>query len=371
MKQRRILSLVLAVGGALLAPSGFALQEAKSSNLPSPTVTSALDGIFAAFESIPIVALGDFHGMTQELDLYIALIRDPRFAREVGNVVVEFGDAAQQNTIDRYVDGEDVPYEELRKVWSDTVGWGPAVEALGYPNFFAQLRAVNAGLTSSKRIHVWLGDPPITWSTVKTRADVTALSQRNSYPAELIKSQILAKKLKALVIYGIFHFYGKRSVKGLVEDTYPKTFFVITPYSGYPNKNCSAMFERNLKDWPQAALATPVRGTPLEKQLLTPGCKFREGAVIFWPPEVTEAEKVKTMAALEDESSGVTGDALLYLGPAASLTSSPIIPDFYLDAAFRREMDRRATIMSGKPLELAPPEATSPQYVHPWGMDPN
>ena len=50
------------------------------------------------------------------------------------------------------------------------------------------------------------------------------------------------------------------------------------------------------------------------------------------------------------------GDALLYLGPAASLNKSPTIPDLYLDEAFRREINRRSMIMSGSPLpaDIAP-----------------
>ena len=53
----------------------------------TPTVTSATDGIFAAFQRRPIVAIGDNHGLAQEEDFYVALVRDKRFAEEVGNVV--------------------------------------------------------------------------------------------------------------------------------------------------------------------------------------------------------------------------------------------------------------------------------------------
>ena len=57
------------------------------------------------------------HGLA-EMDFYAAVVRDPRFAREVRNVVVEFGASGQQQVIDRYLAGETVPYGELRKVWS-------------------------------------------------------------------------------------------------------------------------------------------------------------------------------------------------------------------------------------------------------------
>ena len=75
-----------------------------------------------------------------------------------------------QETIDRYVAGEDVPYERLRKVWADTVGWVPTVTALGYMNFYAEVRAVNLTLPPTQRIHVWLGDLPVDWSKVTTRS---------------------------------------------------------------------------------------------------------------------------------------------------------------------------------------------------------
>src|SRR6202000_3087857 len=87
-----------------------------------PKVSPATEGLLAAFQTHPLVGLSEWHGLAQELDFYVALLRDPRFAADVGNVVVEVGDASQQSVIDRYVNGDAVPYSELRKVWSDTVG---------------------------------------------------------------------------------------------------------------------------------------------------------------------------------------------------------------------------------------------------------
>jgi hypothetical protein len=137
---------------------------------PPPIVTDAADGIFAAFRTHPLVGIGEWHGLAQELDFYSALLRDPRFAGEVGNIVLETGDAAQQETADRYVNGEQVPYPELRKIWDDTVGWFPAVTAIGSINVYATIRQINMNLPPDHRIKVWLGEPPIDWSSVKTKA---------------------------------------------------------------------------------------------------------------------------------------------------------------------------------------------------------
>jgi hypothetical protein len=54
-----------------------------------PRIVNAADGIFAAFQNHPLVGLGEWHGMAQGLDFYAVLVRDPRFAKEVGNVVAE------------------------------------------------------------------------------------------------------------------------------------------------------------------------------------------------------------------------------------------------------------------------------------------
>ncbi len=351
-----ILSAVLTFCGTL---------PAQQPDLPSPKVVNAVDGVLDAFHTHPLVGIGDWHGLAQEEDFYADLIKDPRFGSDVGNIVIEFGDASQQQTIDRYVAGEDIPYDQLRKVWTDTVGWIPTVTALGYINLFAQIRAVNMAAQPSRRIHVWLGDPPIDWSQVKTRADVK-LSERERFPATLIKTQILAGHKKALVIYGTFHFYDEGALRAQVEAVYPNAFFIVTPYIGFQTKACSEQFESAVHGWPVPAFAAPVRNTTLQNSLQHPGCSILDPSAFHLAPSVTQSEREKALAIWEDESSGITGDALLYLGPAASLMNSPSSPDLYLDLIFRDEINRRRLIMSGRPL---PPAAisTTPRYLHSYG----
>jgi hypothetical protein len=360
---KTISSLALLLLPAVLlgrAPSAFgAAQNPSSRNLPPLIVCSAADGIFAAFQSHPLVGLADSHGLAQEEDFYSVLIRDKRFAKDVGNVVVEFGDAAQQNTLDHYLAGENIPYDQLRRVWSDTVGWIPAVTAMGYINFYAQVRAVNLGLPREQRIHVWLGDPPIDWAKVKTQEDYSPrVAERNQYPAEVIETQILAKNKKALVIYGNFHFHGSGSLRERVESIRPGAFFVVIPHTGYDEGLCSHCLEQATRDWPKPALATSVGESSLEFEFLAQGCSFVPSAAI--------GANITGVADMEARLSGGMGDALLYLGPAASLTESPELPDLYLDFEFRAEIDRRMLIETGDhlpPLGLRP---VSPVYLHPY-----
>ena len=192
-----------------LLPEAYAQTPPKEP--PAAPVSApqpAIDGILAAFKTHPIVAIDDAHGLAQQLDFYGALVRDPRFGREVGNVVVEFGGSARQDIIDRYVAGEDVPYTELRRVWTDTVGWIPVVPYIGQINFFAHVRSANLKLPADQRIRVWLGEPPIDWSKISTRADfIPLLRARDDFPGALINREILGKNRRALVVYGGGHLF--------------------------------------------------------------------------------------------------------------------------------------------------------------------
>jgi hypothetical protein len=205
------------LGLAVLLLAADSAQAQPRAAAPTPAVASLLD----AFKSRPVVAIGDHHGLAQELDLYTALIRHPRFADEVGNVVVEFGGARHQSIIDRYTRGDHVPYTELRKVWTDTVGWIPTPGYIGFMNVFAQVRATNASLPPERKIRVWLGEPPIDWSTIRTRDDLTPYQlQRDTHPSSIIRREILARGRKALVIYGGAHLVREQStyIPGAAAD---------------------------------------------------------------------------------------------------------------------------------------------------------
>ncbi|HWU56319.1 MAG TPA: hypothetical protein VN175_12505 [Rhizomicrobium sp.] len=334
------MALLLAMGTSSLAAP------------PAPKVAPAADGIFDAFKTHPLVGLGEWHGLAQELDFYVELLRDPRFARDVGNIVLEVGDAAQQDVIDRYVNGEAVPYPILRKVWADTVGWFPTVTYSGSINIYSTIRDVNAKLPPEQRIKVWLGEPPIDWAATKTKADWDPLAkQRDTYPAELIEREVLAKNKKALVIYGAGHFGifpPGPNIRMQIDAKHPGALFVVTPYGGYAQKDCAARFERHIKGWPIPSLVTPIRGSTLEKDIWRKGCN----------PQTKPKDMPQELFELSGRNYlGLTSDALLYLGPRKSLVTGPRDPDIILDLEYRAEMDRRMILRTGKPL--GPPDTAN------------
>jgi hypothetical protein len=264
-------------------------------------------------------------------------------------------------------------------VWSDTVGAEPTVTGLGYVNFFAQVRATNLALPPEQRIRVWLGEPLLNWATVKTQEDLRAArAQRDSYPAAIIKREILAKGKKAVVIYGNAHFgmpglpaeLGPiKFLRDIVEEDHPGAFFIVMPYWGFLQKDCSAAFEQAFRDWPTPALAFPVRGTAIEDGLSRPGCFVETaGTPTINLPNKTEAElaalRAKVATAFLDMLSGINGDALLYLGPAATLTRTAEEPSIYLDTAYRAEINRRNHIRGLPPLSDTIP-IVSPHPMRP------
>jgi hypothetical protein len=319
-----------------------------ASALSPPRISPATDGIFAAFKTHPLVGMGEWHGLAQALDFYVALLRDPRFAAQVGNIVVEVGDSSQQAVIDRYVNGEQVPYTELRKVWSDAVGWYPTVTWAGSINIYATIREVNAKLPPDKRIKVWLGEPPIDWAAIKTREDYAPLEKlRDSYPAEMISREILGKNKKALLIYGVGHFgiYPDPNLRSLLDASHPGALFVVSPYVGYAQKDCAARFERHIKDWAVPSLVEPIKGSVLEADVWRPGCN-----AFTRPPKVTDA----LYETSGRNNLGLTSDALLYLGPRKSLVYGPRALDIILDLDYRAEINRRMVLRTGEPL--GPPD---------------
>jgi hypothetical protein len=361
-----LLFMIFGVSQSLARASVSARGSAparKDSTAPVPRVEPAADGVFNLFKQKSVVAIDDAHGLAQEEAFYSALVRDPRFAEEVGNVVVEFGGSAAQSIIDRYENGEDVPFIGLRYVWTAVAGWPPGPFSLGYINFFANVRAVNLKLPANDRIKVWLGDPKIDWSEIHSFRDILPyLAGRDENMFRVIKGEILAKRKKTLLIVGSGHLFGfpagPPSLAAKIEQAYPNSLAVVSPFTGYIESECNAKFVGHAKDWPVPAVVGPIAGTSLRSELQLPGCHYIPKAQIqhiekmastppplgvkpppgmFAPPSAASR-----ISAQVDMVSGVDADAILYLGPPDDLLESPVDPSIYLDPDYFKEMNRRA-----------------------------
>jgi hypothetical protein len=387
------------------AVDGAVETLSQSNEAAEPQVQSAIDGVLQAFDSYPVVAIGDEHGVEQLGEFYQALLRSPEFAKKVDALVLEYGNARYQELVDRYVNGEDVPYAELQKVWSDAVGKQPGPTEVMYPQLFAAVRAVNQSLPDDQKLRILLGDPPIDWSAVKSREDVQRFqSQRDTHFAQVVTGEVLDKGLKALVIIGRGHLDrgqpsnqmqaagesqqnqlqpmpgangdaapagqpqmrqmpqsagGKAGLmQQIVEAKYPGRTFVILVHTGFADDACNARLEERMAGWQAPSLAL-VEGSWLEsiecQKFPAMVLKQRPGSSAGnAPANNAPAPAQAQMRALPGQAGQAsplsTADGYLYLGPRESLTMSPVDPVIYLDQEYFAEQSRRRELLSGEPL---------------------
>lgn len=107
MKGSSLLVVALCSALPVFAAASILAQETAT---PRPAVPiEPIAAIIDAFRTHNVVALGEPHGNEQGHAFRLALIRDPRFAATVNDIVVECGNARYQDLMDRFIRGEDVP----------------------------------------------------------------------------------------------------------------------------------------------------------------------------------------------------------------------------------------------------------------------
>ncbi|HTM03852.1 MAG TPA: hypothetical protein VL173_10130 [Vicinamibacterales bacterium] len=297
----------------------------------------AVSAIVNAFHAYRVVGLGDTHGSERLSAFRLALLRDPRLAGVVDDVVVEFGASRYQDLIDRFVRGDTVAEADLRKVWEDTTAANPTWDRPIYEAVFRTVREVNAGRPPDQRMRVLLGDPPIDWDAVTTTDEYRALSlRRDSFAADLIEREVIARNRRALAIFGDGHFQARterppRSFGArLSADGIP--FFAIASAGGR-----IAELQPDVSTWHTPAIAS-VRGTPI-------------GAAeydFFYGPR-PPAAYWDANHRFEDHL-----DAVLYIGPVAADMTSPLTFPRCSDPAYVAMRVRRMEIAGMRPPAGAP-----------------
>jgi len=93
--------------------------------------------VLSLFDRYPIVIFGEDHGQRANGEFYIQLVRNPEFAKRAGTLVLECRNSLYQPILDRYENGEDVPFDQIAQVWRNTtqvLSWGlPSTPTLSPP----------------------------------------------------------------------------------------------------------------------------------------------------------------------------------------------------------------------------------------------
>jgi hypothetical protein len=303
--------LVLIVFVLWLSPPDL-FSEAAS---PQPAIPALL-GVFDRYQ---VVALGETHWSRPQGDFYISLIRSPGFADRVNDIVLECANPFYQTILDRYVDGEDVPFAEISQVWRNTtkvMSWESPI----YQRLFETIREVNRGLPRDRRLRVLAGDSPIDWSRISNQADWENAYQGDDPVVSLLDREVLGKHRKALVIMGVNHLTrggtrdGGADVTTRVEKRYRHSVYVVLM------GEVPLRAEPEISSW-QPPVLYPLKGTRLG------GANFLARRLV------------------EDEA-----DAYLYLGK--NEMAWPDWGKLQGDSQYYRELQRRHLIEFGCPLDL-------------------
>lgn len=334
----------------MLTSAGSAQKAQPHAATPADPFAAIVD----AFRTHDVVTLTDPHGNVQIQSFLLSLVRDRRFPDVANDIVIETASARYQDVIDRFVRGDDVDRGILRKAWEDhTVANSLGVQA---EEFIRAVRAVNTSLTEPKRLRVVAGDPPIDWENVVSRQDHARwIELRDSYPADLIRRQVLDRGRRALVVYGqghlqrrqiatnydMFAWQAQTVVSLLGRDHAARVFNIWT-------LNRSVELPERTDSWRVPSLAL-VGGTTLGASDfavydpgLGDGSRFgvKAGQLVRIP-----REEWKVMR-MEDQF-----DAFLYLGPPAAMTTPAVPASLCKDADFvKRRIDRLTRF--GPPVEV-------------------
>ncbi len=278
----------------------------------------AIPALLKVSEQYPVVALGESHWSQAAGKFYQALVRSPGFAGHFNTMVLESGNSRYQATLDRYINGEEVSFDQISQVWRDTtkvVSWESPI----YSDLLATIREVNQGLAPAQRIRVVAADAPIDWSKVRTHADWESAVAGNEFFAAVIEREVLAKNRRALVIMGANHvtrgkgWHGETGVTSLLEKRAPHSVYVVLLW-GLDAKSDPAVMEGPVP------LLYPLPGTRL-------------GKANYFGKRAQEV-----------------ADAYLYLGPSDSL----VVPQWSAlqkDKTYWAELQRRHQIQFGCALD--------------------
>lgn len=192
------------------------------------------DELVQRFNTFDLVALGEWHGSKDDADLRAEIVEDPGFPEKARVVVIECGNSRYQDTLDRYIAGESVAYEQIRRVWRDVATPGGCDSPL-YEDFLLELRSLNRGLSPALKVRVLAAGPPINWSKIQNRLQWRAIAESSDrFAADLIEREVLRKGYKGLLVIGAGHLWRKNrlvaraNLEALLEERFPaRTYTVI------------------------------------------------------------------------------------------------------------------------------------------------
>jgi hypothetical protein len=358
MKSSVAIYKVLSILPAALLVLLFAFPSDGCAQSPAAKPLDPVDGIINAFKTQDVVALGEGdHGNEQGAAFRAKLYRDPRFQAVVNDIVVESGNGRYQAMMDRYIAGETVPEKELRMAWLETTQPTDVWDSDIYADMFRTIREINQKLPKEKQLRVLLGDTPYPSDPANPRAPTR---RSDTFPAELIEREVIAKKRKALIVYGDMHFLRRvpppmpgqpaGTIVGLLETAGLKVFSIWT-FTGLGAE--LPTLQPDIATWKKPSF-TLIKDTPLGTAPFT--FYYPKGSGMMRRP----GPNGPIMVDLGEAIGGVMQeqfDAVLYLGPKSEITYAKLPRSLCADPEY---VEMRAARLSAMRRPGAPTTDPSP-----------
>ncbi|HLY40630.1 MAG TPA: hypothetical protein VKR52_05420 [Terracidiphilus sp.] len=319
-------------------------NPANAMPMSQPNVENATQAMVRLMRAHQVVMFGETHGNQQEYEWLCSLVKDPVFASQVDDIVVEFGNSLYQKTVDRYIAGGDVPQEQIEKAWRNVIGAvGPVSPVYGW--FYKAVRDSNLQRPGGHKIRIVLGDPYGDWEKIHNAEDLGPyLAHRDEWYAQVVKDAVLAPHHRALLVMGAGHFL-RRSGPGLVERAIRAAG--VQPYLVVFGTNAVGAYadlDHRFDAWKAPAIVT-LQGNWVGE---LPANPVLTGGVV-----APNAQKMEDVA-----------DAMLYVGSRDTLTQVNVPPSGLLDTAYGKEVERRLQIQTGRTMEFTQP-LEEPQFHRP------
>ena len=324
-------SLIIFVS-SLLASTAFAVQSTLKTTLAQPAAVSpesispVNDTIKAQLAAGKLVALGDVHGSSYVVAQLIDFLQHEANWQQVDDIAVEFGNARYQALADRFiVQGDDIAMAEVRHIWRDTLyfmAWQYDV----YEQLVLTLRQLNQ--TRHHKVRLVLAEPALDWRTLTAAGWQQQVAAREQGYSDLIAREIIGQNRSGILLFGTFHFIrqpvtlanGKpfRSVAAMLNTTYPNKLYTLWPRMA--NDGVAPIAEQ------QAPYVITLAQAPFG--------------------ELPFSQISRRIAASESATLAQVADGYHYLKSTAR--NAPISTAAQTDAAWHRELKRRANIVGGR-----------------------
>jgi hypothetical protein len=329
-------------------------QIGMAQNVVEPKPENATRAMIRLFDHHDIVMFGEIHSTKQEYEWLCKLVKTPGFFDHVDDIVVEFGNALYQKDVDRYVAGNNVSFEQVRKAWRNMIVSVPPVSPV-YGWFYQAVRDANLQSHGKHRIRLLMGSPPGDWDMIKTAQDLAPYeAQREQWYLQVVKDEVLARHHRALLIMGSMHFL-RGSDQALQDELLEQQHKPVPPLDR--RRLAPGHIERELR----AAGTEPylaVMGTDV-----VDGSGNVDPRIQSWPtpalipvhgnwlgdmpaqPIISGGHAPATPLTLADQT-----DAIIYIAPCSVLKFVNDSPAELDGTADGKEMIRRNIIEIGHPL---------------------